>query len=196
MCSEKNARGYNQSKRALNQAKTRERIVEATIELHGEVGPAATTISMIADRAGVQRHTVYAHFPDDRSLLMACSGTTMARDPLPSPAEWAATNDPEVRLRMALGALYRWYERNAKLMGSVVRDSEVHPLTREVTELRAGAEMRAIAESVTGGLEQKGKAALALAMSFHTWRTLTQDSMLDTTEAVNLMTRAIISADD
>ena len=120
----------------------------------------------------------------------------MARDPLPSPAEWAATNDPEVRLRMALGALYRWYERNAKLMGGVVRDSEVHPLTREVTELRAGADMRAIAESVTGGLEHKGKAALALAMSFHTWRTLTQDSTLDTPEAVNLMTRAIISADD
>ena len=79
-------RAYTLKRRAEKQAETRQRIVEATVDLHSTVGPAKTTISMIADRAGVQRHTVYAHFPDERSLHMACSGLSLERDPLPDAA--------------------------------------------------------------------------------------------------------------
>lgn len=186
------ARTYTKLKRAEQEAETRQRIVEATVDLHAELGPVRTTISMVAERAGVQRHTVYAHFPDDRSLVMACSAHAMARDPLPVPEEWSGVNDPGVRLERALTALYAWYARNARLMASVLRDAEIDALTREATELRAGPAMRAIRESVSTGLGANGDAALTLAMSFHTWRTLVVDAGLDPSDAVDLMVRAVI----
>ena len=77
------ARTYTLTRRAEQQAETRRRIVEAAVELHGSVGPALTSISMVAERAGVQRHTLYAHFPDERSLQLACSGLFAERAPLP-----------------------------------------------------------------------------------------------------------------
>ena len=67
-------RRYTLKRRAAQQAQTRQRIAEAAIDLHSSVGPALTTISMVAERADVQRHTLYAHFPDERSLFRACSG--------------------------------------------------------------------------------------------------------------------------
>src|SRR4030095_8240736 len=105
-------RQYTLKKRADQVADTRRRIVEATVELHGTVGPAATTLSMIAERAAVQRHTLYAHFPDERSLFLACSGLALERDPLPDAAPWSEIADVRERLRVGLSALYGWYERN------------------------------------------------------------------------------------
>src|SRR6478752_7041835 len=99
------ARTYTLKRRAEQQAETRQRIVEAAVDLHSSVGPVATTISMIADRAGVQRHTVYAHFPDERSLFMACSGLAMERSPLPDATPWRTITDPAERIRAGLGAL-------------------------------------------------------------------------------------------
>ena len=66
-------RRYELKERARRQAETKQRIVEAAVALHTSVGPARTTISAIAERAGVERHTVYAHFPDERTLFRACS---------------------------------------------------------------------------------------------------------------------------
>ena len=106
-------RTYTLKRRAEQQAETRRRIVEAAVELHGSVGPALTTVSMVAERAGVQRHTFYAHFPDDRSLYLACSGLALERDPLPDSEAWRAIEDPSERLRVGLRAIYDWYERNA-----------------------------------------------------------------------------------
>lgn len=189
------ARTYTKAKRAEKEAETRLRIVEATVDLHREVGPARTTIKMIAERAGVQRHTVYAHFPDDMDLHMACSGHHMERNPLPSPDAWSAQNDPDIRLRSALTELYGWYAQNAQLMASVLRDAEIHQPTRQVTELRAGPGMHAIAESVSAGLGAKGQAALALAMSFYTWRTLVGEAGLKPAAAAGLMAAAVTGAD-
>lgn len=189
------ARSYVKLKRAEKEAETRLRIVEATVALHSEIGPARTTISMIAERAGVQRHTVYAHFPDERSIHLACSGHHMERNPLPSPDEWSGVKDPMVRMQTALAALYDWYARNSSLMSSVLRDAEVHQLTREVTELRAGPGMRAITKSLSGCLAEKGKGALAVAISFHTWHTLTQVAGLKSDAAVGVMARAVLDAD-
>ena len=137
------ARTYTLKRRAEQQAHTRQRIVEAAVDLHGSVGPAQTTISMVAERAGVQRHTLYAHFPDERSLLLACSGLTAERDPLPDAEPWRALDDPAARLTAGLTALYGWYERNADLAACVLRDAEHHEPTREVTELRLGPGRRA-----------------------------------------------------
>ena len=61
-------------RRAEQLEETRQRIVDATVALHEEVGPARTTVTAIAQRAGVSRPTVYNQFPDDRSLFAACSG--------------------------------------------------------------------------------------------------------------------------
>src|SRR4051812_42725253 len=96
------SRIYTLRRRADQQAETRRRIVEAAVDLHGSVGPARTTFSMIAEQAGVQRHTLYAHFPDERSLLAACSGLVAERDPLPQPEPWRAIADPRRRLREGL----------------------------------------------------------------------------------------------
>src|SRR5262245_66426713 len=115
-------RTYTLKKRAEQQAETRQRIVEAAVELHSTVGPAATTFSMVAERAGVQRHTLYAHFPDELSLSMACSGHVYEVDPLPDAAAWRGIADRSERLTAGLTAVYAWYERHASLMACVMRD--------------------------------------------------------------------------
>src|SRR3974390_1574402 len=102
------SRTYTLKKRAEQQAETRRRIVEAAIDLHSSIGPALTTFTMVAERAGVQRHTLYAHFPDERSLNLACSGLAMERDPMPEAEPWRAIADRRERLRAGLGAIYGW----------------------------------------------------------------------------------------
>jgi len=150
---------------------------------------------MIAERAGVQRHTVYAHLPDERSILMACSGLHAEREPLPAPGAWSDVNDPERRLGKALGALYGWFARNEALTAAVLRDAEQHALLREVSGLRFGVPLGAVFESLSPGLGTKGKAALALAMSFHTWRTLVRDAGMRPAAAVELMAQTVLEAD-
>jgi AcrR family transcriptional regulator len=187
-------RTYTLGRRAEKQAETRQRIVEAAVELHGSVGPASTTFSMIAERAGVQRHTLYAHFPDERSLLMACSGLAMERDPLPDPAPWRAIEDRTERLRVGLGALYGWFERNAALAACVMRDAESHVLVREVVELRMGSPLAECHEVLGAKLNVRQRALLQLALSYFTWRTLVRDGGLKTNAAVRTMVQAIADA--
>lgn len=189
-------REYVMKKRAEKQAETRRRIVEATIGLHSSVGPALTTFSMVAERAGVQRHTLYAHFPDDRSLLLACSGRHLERDPLPEVEAWRIINDPEQRLRTGLGAIYAWYQRNADLTAHIVRDAEVHPVTQEIVELRVRPAMASYMEVLGAGLTAQQRPVLALALSFHTWRTLSRDAGLSVEAAVDVMVRAMGSLQD
>jgi AcrR family transcriptional regulator len=190
------ARIYTLKKRAEQQAETRQRITEAAIEMHRTVGPAATTISMVAERAGVQRHTFYAHFPDERSLLQACSALSLERDPLPEAAVWRKIEDRRERLRVALLAIYGWYERNADLAGCVLRDAEYHQLVRETVELRWGPYMAAYQEVLGANLSVKQQAMLGLALSFFTWRTLVRDQGLKQAAAVKAMVHAVAGADD
>ena len=100
----------------------RQRITEAAFELHAIVGPAQTSISAIAERAGVQRHTVYHHFPDMTSLMQACTAHGMRTTGIPDAASWVAIEDPIARLRHGLGELYAYDAANARLLGNVVRD--------------------------------------------------------------------------
>jgi len=185
------ARTYTLKRRADQQAATRQRIVEAAVDLHGSVGPALTTISMVAERAGVQRHTVYAHFPDERSLYLACSGLALERDPLPEAWSWRNIEDPDERLRVGLLAVYGWYERNAELTGCVLRDAECHSLTKEIAELRLGRHMAAVQEVLGARLGTKQRAVLRLALSFFTWRTLVREGGLKRSAAAGAMIQAI-----
>jgi AcrR family transcriptional regulator len=187
-------RNYTLKRRAEKQAETRQRIVDAAVGLHGSVGPALTTFSMVAERAGVQRHTLYAHFPDERSLMLACSGSTMERDPLPDAEAWREIEDRGERLRVGLSAIYGWYERHAQLAGCVLRDAESHALTREITQLRMGPYMAAYREVLGAGMTTTQQAMLALALSFFTWRTLVRDAGMGTAAAVETMVQAVADA--
>jgi AcrR family transcriptional regulator len=188
------ARTYTLKRRAEQQAQTRQRIVEAAVDLHSTVGPAATSLSMIADKAGVQRHTLYAHFPDERSLSLACSGLATDRDPPPDAAPWRDIADKRERLRTGLTAIYAWFERNERLIACVLRDAEHHALTKEVTELRMGPYFAAFHEVLGAKFTAKQRAVLALALSFYTWRTLVRDGGLKQSAAVAAMVHAIESA--
>jgi AcrR family transcriptional regulator len=190
------ARTYTLKRRAERQAETRRRIVEATVELHRSLGPALTTVSMVAEQAGVQRHTLYAHFPDERSLHMACSGLVLERDPLPEAEAWRTIEDRRQRLRVGLHAVYGWYERNAELAACVLRDAEYHPVTKEIAELRFGPSIAAYHEVLGAELSMKQRAVLHLALGFFTWRTLVREAGLDQGAAVGAMVRAIDCADE
>lgn len=184
-------RTYTLKRRAEQQADTRQRIVESAVGLHGTVGPAHTTISMIAERACVQRHTVYAHFPDERSLFLACLGLTVERDPLPDPEPWRAVRDAGHRLRAGLASIYKWYERNAALISCVLRDADHHALTKEMVELRFGPPMAAYYDVLGAELDKRQGPLLRLALSFYTWRILAREDGLDPEAAADAMARAI-----
>jgi AcrR family transcriptional regulator len=188
------ARTYTKSKRAENQADTRQKIVEAAMALHGEIGPTATTISMIAERAGVQRHTVYAHFADELSLFTACSGMHVEQHPVPSPRAWEALDTPERKLTAALTAVYAWFAETEAMTAHVLRDAENNDVLRGVAQMRFGIPLGAVFESLVKGLGAKARAALTLAPSFYTWRSLTGDAGLKPKDAVALMVGAILRA--
>jgi AcrR family transcriptional regulator len=188
-------RTYTLKKRAEQQAETRRRIVEAAVDLHTRLGPALTTLSQVAERAGVQRHTLYAHFPDERSLLLACSGLVQERDPLPEATPWRSIEDRRQRLRVGLQAIYGWFERNAELAGCVLRDAEYHPLTRDIAALRFGPYWAAYQEVLGAELSARQRAVLRLALSFFTWRTLVREGGLEQDAAVGVMLRAVDGPD-
>jgi AcrR family transcriptional regulator len=185
------ARTYTLKRRAERQADTRRRIVEAAVELHGSLGPARTPLSLVAERAGVQRHTLYAHFPDERSLLLACSGLVAERDPLPDADPWRAIADRRGRLRAGLRAVYDWYGRNAELAACVLRDAEHHAPTREISEMRFGPYVRAYREVLGAGLGTNQRAMLGLMLGFQAWRALVRGSGLEQGAAVEVAVRAI-----
>jgi AcrR family transcriptional regulator len=187
------ARKYEMRKRAESVEETRRRIVEAAVELHESVGPARTSLSSIAERAGVQRQTYYRHFPDERSLLAACSGLYMEQNPLPDPAPWRAIEDPEQRLRRGLGEVYAYYEANEAMLTSVLRDAEVHDPTREVVSQGIAPTLAALGEALAAGWARSrgARAAIGLALSFHTWRSLVRESGLSAGRAAELMARAV-----
>lgn len=184
-------RRYQQRKRAELQEQTRRRITQAAVELHGSVGPARTTISAIAERAGVRRATVYAHFPDERSLFQACSGLWAAEHPPPDPAEWAGIDDPEARLETALDALYGWYEQVENMLANVMRDAPSMPILREIGAQRI-AYVAAVEDGLARGWGARGRrarllrAAISLAVDFTTWQSMRRRG-LERSEAVALM---------
>src|SRR5262245_33462516 len=124
-------RKYELKKRAEEMADTHLRITEAAIELHGTRGPSRTTMSAVAERAGVERRTLYRHFPSEADLFAACSTHYFAANPWPDLASWRAIRDPQQRLERALDELYAYYERTAPMLRNVLRDAEVVDLARE-----------------------------------------------------------------
>ena len=186
------ARKYDMKRRAKRQEETRQQITEATVELHQALGPAKTTISAIAERAGVQRLTVYRHFPDERALLSACSSHYAAANPPPDPEPWTQLPDPEDRLRRALAETYAYHRRTEPMMTKVLRDAQVHAPTFEVTVpyLQHWDRARYTLTTGWGAEDQRLKtllAALGHALDFQTWRSLVHEQSLTDEQAIGLM---------
>src|ERR671921_594141 len=121
-------RKYEMKRRAGRMQETRRRIAEAAVQLHRTVGPARTTVSAIAEKAGVQRHTYYAHFPELKDLYQACTAHYLEQHPLPEPPFWADVADAEERLRRALSEVYAYYGGNEALLANVLRDAPLDPV--------------------------------------------------------------------
>jgi AcrR family transcriptional regulator len=184
-------RPYRLGKRAEQQAETRRRIVEAAVALHGSVGPAQTTMSLLAERAGVQRHTLYAHFPDEKSILLACSAHAFQDDPPPDPEAWRGL-EPEARLAAGFAAIYGWYARNAAINACVLRDAEHYPPVREIVELRMAPAMQAWRDVLAQGLPPARQTMVGLMLSFYSWRTLARDEGLSADALVETAVRAVL----
>jgi AcrR family transcriptional regulator len=185
-------RKYELKQRAQEMADTRRRITEAAVELHGTVGPARTTMSAVAQRAGVQRHTLYRHFPSESELLGACSGHFFAANPLPDPGPWRAIGDPRQRLARALEDLFAYYERTEPMFSNVLRDVElveaVGPTLAPMQDYLAEAvEILAAGWRVRGRRRRVLAAALRHALDFHVWRSLAADAAISRAEAVELV---------
>ena len=184
------ARAYRLKRRAEHQANTRQRIVDAAIELHQTVGPAATTVSDVAERAGVGRVTVYRHFPDESSLAHACSGHYFAQHPPPVPERWKAISDPAERLRAALGETYAYHRATEAMMTRVLADARDHEVMAPYhAHWRRATEVLVAPHRARGRRRTLLRAGIALALSFDTWRCLVRDLELTDDQAIEVALR-------
>ena len=180
----KRRRSYTLRKRADSQAETRRRIVEATMQLHEELGPRATTISAIAERAGVQRLTVYRHFPDETAVFQACTAHWLTLNPPPDPTAWTGIGESSKRVTAALAAFYAYYRETRRMWDAAHRDeSDVPALQGPMSEFRGFLDgiARELATAVSGG--RKPDRALAATMrhllAFPTWASLADAGLSD-----------------
>jgi len=190
------SRSYELKRRAERQEETRRRIVEAAVELHTTVGPSRTTVAAIAERAGVTRPTVYAHFPDARALFQACSGHVRQTVPLPDPEAWRSLSDPGERFATALTELYAYYARLEPLLANVQRDAPLMPVVAEVDAYRAryleeARELLLAAWPARGNAKVRLRRAIGHALEFGTWQSLRRRQGCTHGEAVQLM-RALV----
>lgn len=192
-------RPYRLGKRADAMEQTRRRIVEATVELHRELGPAGTTVSEIARRAGVGRLTVYSHFPDEAALFTACQGHWLAQHPPPDLAGAAELEEPRARARAVLERLYAYNRETADMTAKVVRDARSLPALAELLEAERDAEAELV-ELLARGWGARGararrvRAAIALALDFHAWEALALRGGLSDREAAAVAADAIAAA--
>jgi AcrR family transcriptional regulator len=187
-------RKYVLRRRAETQADTRQRIVDAAVALHEELGPAKTTIQAVAARADVGRPTLYRHFPDELSLFRACSADYLARHQPPDPEGWRLIDDLDVRLQTALARTYAWYRETESMFAPVFRDLPDVPALRQVMAPLLTRQEEVVADLV-GALAptnaRLARACVRHALALATWRSLAIEQGLSDSEVIELMTRMI-----
>jgi AcrR family transcriptional regulator len=193
------ARRYRKGRRAEQERRTRERITEAAVRLHGTIGPARTTVSAVAKEAGVQRATVYHHFPNEESLFAACSAHYWLANPMPDPGAWSSISDPAARLRHALGEMYAFYRRTEGMLEKTSRDAPlVEAMARPAAAFRdyldAATAATVAGRPERGNAKRRVQAAVGHALSFPTWQSLVRQQDLEDAEAVGVMVALVESA--
>jgi AcrR family transcriptional regulator len=199
MSDEQEKRPYRKKRRAKQEERTRLRLTESAVELHGSLGPAKTSMKAIAEHAGVRRSTLYRHFPDLEAVFDACSAHWSAANPPPDPTPWGEIEDPAERLRVALGELYPYYRRNRRMLENLLRDEDEMAIVKERFAV-FHAYLDALREILLAGLPKRGaahrraEAAVGHALSLPAWRSLAIDQGLDDAEAAELMVRMLSAA--
>jgi AcrR family transcriptional regulator len=188
----KSSRPYHLQARAAAMDLTRERITHAAVDLHGTIGPAATTMSAVAERAGVTRATLYRHFPNEEALFMACSADWFAANPRPDPGRWATIDDPAFRLGAALDELYPYYRSTEQMWSNLFRDIAMIPEGfRQSISAFAPTTLEVLEAGWPGPAEARlRRAGIGHAVAFETWRSLAREGLTDE-EAAPLMVRFV-----
>ena len=190
-------RRYRKRQRALSELETRQRITQAAVALHQTVGPARTSVKAIAERAGVDRATVYRHFPDEQALFDACTSHYYTRHPMPNPEQWAEITRPEERLRTALAELYAWYADTEPMLDAGIRDIDHVPAGSRAAFFGYFAAVHA---ALMTGRHERGRprvcvsGAIAHAINFHTWRSLVREQQLSADEVIPLIMAMVQTA--
>lgn len=184
----KKKRPYRMAERAKSREETRQRIVEATMRLHETLGPRATTISAIAEEAGVQRLTVYRHFPDETAVFQACTAHWLSLNAPPDPADWTAVEDPRERLNAALMAFYRYYAATRRMWSASFRDVADVPALQEPMKQFAGFVAGIgdeLAKHFQAGKQPAHRIAATIqhALAFPTWADLEARDLSDADKA-------------
>jgi len=192
-------RKYEKKRRAEAEAQTRLRITESAVELHGTLGPARTTMSAVAEHAGVRRSTLYRHFPDEAALFGACSAHWAMENPPPDISLWAAVKDPGERLALALEELYAYYRRAGGMIDKLLRDEGAVPVVAEKFAgyhqfMAIAADILAQGRGLRGNAAKRTRAAIGHALAFRTWQDLTEAQGLDDEGAVDVMSRLVSAA--
>jgi AcrR family transcriptional regulator len=192
-------RRYQMKRRAEQEAETRLRITESAVDLHGTLGPAHTTVSAIAEHAGVRRSTVYRHFPDERALFAACSAHWAASNPPPDFGGWQSIAEPDARLDAALAELYAYYRQTGDMLESLLRDAPEVPVVDELmgafrAMLSAATDVLMRGRGLRGASRERTRAAVGHALAFSTWQDLTRTQGLDDTQAAELASRLVAAA--
>ena len=189
-------RPYRMKRRAELEEATRRRITESAVELHGTLGPSRTSISAVAERAGVRRSPVYRHFPGEPALFAACSAHWAAANPVPDLERWAAIEDPDERLRSSLEELYAYYRRTQGMLDNLLRDESTVPSVKRLfggfrDYLTAAGDILMAGRRARGRGRQRTQAAIGHAVAFTTWRSLASEQDLDDRQAADLMCRLV-----
>jgi AcrR family transcriptional regulator len=192
-------RPYRMQRRAESQLRTRRRITESAVELHGTVGPSKTSVSAIAEHAGVRRSTVYRHFRDEAALFDACSAHWAEANPPPDLDAWSTIDGPDARLGVALGDLYAFYSRTEAMLDNLFRDEKTVPFVQERFAAFRGYFAAALdtlmaGRTLRGAGRRRTRAAVGHAIAFSTWKSLLREQGLSNSEAAALMCALVAAA--
>lgn len=192
-------RKYEKKRRAEAEAQTRLRITESAVELHGSLGPARTSMSAVAEHAGVRRSTLYRHFPDERALFGACSAHWREANPRPDISRWEEVEGPDARLALALEEMYAYYRRAGGMLDKLLRDEGSVPVVAEQFApfhqfLATAADILMKGRSLRGNAAKRTRAAIGHALAFRTWQDLTGAQGLDDNQAAALMSALVAAA--
>jgi AcrR family transcriptional regulator len=185
-------RTYRMRQRAESQEATRRRITESAVALHEQLGPSQTSMAAVAEHAGVQRSTLYRHFPDEAALFAACSAHWYASHPRPDIEAWAEITDPAVRLRKGLAELYAWYRSTGTMLDRLIRDEHLVPAVgmrfgRFHGWLGHAHDLLLAGRGLRGARKAEVSALIRLALQFESWRALCREGGLPDEDAAGLM---------